>query len=370
MSILFLDCRYKLTEKTLLAGLLQLGASPEGVKEAAQLFPKYGETVLRAIQNAELDYFLQLDGGQTFPTPIQSVLDDRAQMPALDNIWPEIRQILPLTDINLPGATSQAILDGEQLVLLAAIINALQTLGVDKLYSSALPLALPEASDALLHVLQAGRVPLAKPLAGALVSPLITAFLAVRAQFVQPEMHLNKTAVVPLPGESGAQTALRLMLGETPRVPRERKMSLIQANLDDITPQQMAFVLERLTAMGARDVYQVPLVMKKNRMGMQLNAVVRAADEGPISRFILRETPTLGMRVFYIDDHPMTTHEIRNVPTIYGEIAVKFKSLEGEIIGAQPEYDVCVNRALELNLPLQQVMLAAQTAALESLKKS
>ena len=119
--------------------------------------------------------------------------------------------------------------------------------------------------------------------------------------------------------------------------------------------------------MGARDVYQVQLVMKKNRMGLQLNAVVRAVDETSISEFIMRETPTLGIRIFYIDKHPMTSYEIRNVHTAYGDIPVKYKSLNGEIIGAQPEYDVCVKQALEYQCPLQQVMLAAQTAALENL---
>ncbi len=377
MNILYLDCRYKLTEKNLLAGLLQLGATPQVLEPALEAFPQYASEISQAIQNGQLDTFLMSDGEMSFPTPIRHIFEDLTRNALSVKVCEEIRQILPLIDNNKNLA--EAIAAGQGVVLLAAILNAIEILKIDAIYSSALPLALPEVPDDLLAVLQCGQIPLGSPIQNAQVSPLMAAFLATRAQFMQPEMRLTHTATLSLANGNLQPTALRLMLGEPLKTPHEHgmshdgkkhehKMSLLQANMDDITPQQVAYVLERLTVMGARDVYQVPLVMKKNRMGMQLNAVVRAADETLISEFIMRETPTLGIRVFYIDKHPMTSYEIRNVHTDYGDIPVKYKSLNGEIIGAQPEYDICVERALEYQRPLQQVMLAAQTAALEYLK--
>jgi len=65
----------------------------------------------------------------------------------------------------------------------------------------------------------------------------------------------------------------------------------------------------------------------------------------------------------------MCSYEIRNIQTEYGVIPVKIKMQNGEIIGAQPEFEVCAQKARELDLPLQGIVAAAQSAVYNEIKK-
>jgi len=109
--------------------------------------------------------------------------------------------------------------------------------------------------------------------------------------------------------------------------------------------------------------------MKKNRMGMQLNVVARAEDEESLSRILFHETPTLGIRIFAIDEHPMVSYEVQTVDTTFGSIPVKIKIENDQVIGMQPEYEKCAEKARGHHVPLQQVMQAAVNAASEQIKK-
>ena len=47
-------------------------------------------------------------------------------------------------------------------------------------------------------------------------------------------------------------------------------MKQLETNLDDMTPETLAYVQERLLASGASDVWYIPIVMKKSRPAVTL----------------------------------------------------------------------------------------------------
>jgi hypothetical protein len=114
----------------------------------------------------------------------------------------------------------------------------------------------------------------------------------------------------------------------------------------------------RLFAAGALDVYFTPIYMKKNRPATMLSIIARKADEAALARLVLEETTTFGMRVYPIYRYE-AGRTFQTVQTEYGEVPVKLKLLDGKVVQAAPEYDVCARLAAEHHVPLMQVYNAA-----------
>jgi hypothetical protein len=120
--------------------------------------------------------------------------------------------------------------------------------------------------------------------------------------------------------------------------------------------------MDKLFQAGALDVYFTPIFMKKNRPATRLSVIARQEDEFKLCDLILRETSTLGLRVSRVWRHE-AEREIRNIPTRYGEIPVKVKFMDGQIVQATPEFDVCVRLAKTAGVPVQLVLQEAAAAS-------
>jgi len=138
-------------------------------------------------------------------------------------------------------------------------------------------------------------------------------------------------------------------------------MVQIETNIDDMNPQLFGHLLNRLLEVGALDVYFTPIQMKKNRPATMLSVIARQADEASIARLILEETTTMGMRVIPVYRFE-AERRMQTVQTEYGEVPLKLKILDGKVIQASPEYEVCMRLAGEQNVPLIQVYTAALAA--------
>src|SRR5208282_1210203 len=74
------------------------------------------------------------------------------------------------------------------------------------------------------------------------------------------------------------------------------KITVLEANLDDLSPQVLAYAMERLLAEGALDVFSVPVQMKKSRPGALLTVLAKMEDANRLTKLIFAETTTLGVR--------------------------------------------------------------------------
>jgi uncharacterized protein (DUF111 family) len=370
MSILYLDCARGLSEKALFYGLSDFGVPPEIFAEVARAFPQGFAEVEQVLNSREPAPVLQIPTVESLPALSKPALEDLLINSSLTaKVKEDAREIITMAGTRSGCNSDDVVMEPLTLFFLLGALTGLEALHVTQVYCTPLPVRISDASDSLLEIIQNHHIPLDTHAASQQISLLMAAFLAKIAVFNQPPMKITRVSHAPLGGDYPPAGEMRLVLGEPDEERASRKMSLLQINIDDVTPQQSAYLIDLLTSSGALEVYQIPLLMKKNRMGMQLNVVARSEDEETLSRILFHETPTLGIRIFAIDEHPMIAYEVYTVQTRFGGIPVKIKLENNQVIGVQPEYEKCAEKAREHHVPLQQVMLAAVNAASEQIKK-
>ncbi len=154
---------------------------------------------------------------------------------------------------------------------------------------------------------------------------------------------------------------LRVLAGEATGAPEAVAVSVIEANIDDLSPQILGYAMERLLEEGALDVTFSPLLMKKNRPGTLVRVIARPEDRETLAQTLFAETTTLGLRV-YTAERRVQSRSIVEVQTSHGKVRIK---VSGEGAYA-PEYEDCRRLALETGVPLKQILAEANLAYLKT----
>ncbi len=147
---------------------------------------------------------------------------------------------------------------------------------------------------------------------------------------------------------------VRAMLGETSG--STDGIVELRCNLDDMTPEAIAFAMERLFDAGALDVYTMPIGMKKNRPGVLLSCICHRELRDEMLRLIFMHTTTLGIRETEFIRHTLD-RKLRKVRTEYGDVRIKCASGWG-VQREKPEYEDLAAMARE-----HSISLAAAEAA-------
>ncbi len=142
------------------------------------------------------------------------------------------------------------------------------------------------------------------------------------------------------------------------------EISVLEANIDDMTPQVFAYAMERVLKEGALDAFGTPVQMKKNRPGMQLTVLCRPEDSQRLTKTILAETTTLGVRM-RPENRAVLARRHVSISTRWGEVRMKLANLNGSVSNYAPEYEDCRRIAVENNIPLKSVMQEAIKVYLE-----
>jgi uncharacterized protein (TIGR00299 family) protein len=156
----------------------------------------------------------------------------------------------------------------------------------------------------------------------------------------------------------GKPNLLRVLIGEpgiTPQNYETDRVIEIETNLDDLSPQIYEYLMERLLAAGALDVYLTPILMKKGRPATKVSVLSHSVHADKISNLLFQETTTLGVRV-----HEATRVKLfrmnRSISTRFGKVRVKLVQREAGRWDASPEYEDCKEIARQFGLPLKSVM--------------
>ncbi len=157
----------------------------------------------------------------------------------------------------------------------------------------------------------------------------------------------------------GQPNVLRVMIGEPESAYDEDRSIVVETNIDDMNPQIYDYLIEKLMALGARDVYLTPIVMKKGRPAVLLSVLIDAALTDAVCDTIFRESTSIGVRISEVGRKKLT-REIREVETGYGTVRIKVSMKDGELMSATPEYEDCRKIAETRNVPLKQVIDAAK----------
>jgi pyridinium-3,5-bisthiocarboxylic acid mononucleotide nickel chelatase len=132
-------------------------------------------------------------------------------------------------------------------------------------------------------------------------------------------------------------------------------VSVIEANLDDMSPQIYGYFAERALEAGALDVFLTPVQMKKNRPGQLVTILCEPAMLNAMVDLIFRETTTIGLRSYEVRRRTLE-REVVAVETPYGAVRMKIARQNGSVLNAAPEYDDCRRIAAEKNVPLKTVL--------------
>jgi len=156
---------------------------------------------------------------------------------------------------------------------------------------------------------------------------------------------------------------LRVLIGERSAAPESTLVSVIEANIDDSSPQVLGYALERLMEAGALDATLTPLQMQKNRPGALLRVIARPEDQERLARIVFDETSTLGLRI-HAAERRVEERSVVTVDTPWGPVRGK---VTGPVAGPgsfAPEYEDCRAIAARTGTPLKQVLAAAQRSFL------
>ncbi len=246
-------------------------------------------------------------------------------------------------------------------------------LGVERLYASALPLgsgivqsqhgSLPVPGPATVQLLRGFTARLGDG-ESELVTPTGAAILAALGT-PAPVPDMRILGVGYGAGErplTDRPNVLRLVLGETVATPGRDDLVMIETNIDDFNPEFYEYVIDRLFAAGARDVYLAPVHMKKNRPGVVLSALCAEDDRAQMCGIILSETSAIGLR-YYPVRRMVLPRETREVSTPYGTVRLKIAVSPDGRTNVAPEYEDCKRAAQEKNVPIKLVYQAALAAA-------
>lgn len=155
---------------------------------------------------------------------------------------------------------------------------------------------------------------------------------------------------------------LRIVIGETPDLEKDQTshtVSILETSLDDQNPEIFEVLMTRAFAAGALDIYFTPIQMKKNRPGTLVTLICAPGSAERLAEIVFRETGTFGIRIR--EQKRLVLERSRAlVETPYGEIMLKVGRRYGEIVTVAPEYEDCKRVALEHDVPVKDVYIAAQ----------
>jgi len=160
-----------------------------------------------------------------------------------------------------------------------------------------------------------------------------------------------------------APNVLRVVIGEAQAVadPTPSRVSVIEAEIDDMTPQLFGVAMESLLAAGALDVFYTAVQMKKNRPGTLLTVIAPPERRAALTGLIFRETTTIGVR-YRESEREVLDRETVVVETAVGPIRVKVARQRGEVLNVSPEFDDCVRAAKAAGRPVKEVQALAVRA--------
>ncbi len=387
MKTAYLDCFSGLSGDMFLGSLLDAGLSFDQLKQCLQTLPFHGyELELRRETRNQISgtrFVVHLDEGYNKVhghkkhgrknrdlKAISEVIDQgnltdpvkkksKAIFEALAWVEGHIHN-LPPDQVHFHEVSAV-----DSIIDIVGTVYALEILGIKRLMVSPLPLGSGFVKTA--H----GRIPVPAPATLALLKGVPVLNSGVPQEMVTPTGAALATGLAasfgPMPpmvvqnvgyGVGSRElpdrpNLLRIIIGHEEHGEQTDTVVVLETNLDDMRPEGLGYLMERLFRAGALDVVFLPAQMKKNRPGVQVQVIGRPEQKDPLMEIMVQETTTLGIRFRYSRRMVLERNQ-EAVESPWGKITVK-RVVREKSSRLVPEYDVCREIALKNNIPLRDI---------------
>ncbi len=198
-----------------------------------------------------------------------------------------------------------------------------------------------------------------------LVTPTGAAILAtlVTPCEVVPEFKIIKSGFGAGTGDfKDMPNVLRIFRGEASGEVNRDSVWQVECNIDDMNPEIVPYIIEKLIAAGALDAWATPVLMKKGRPGFVLAALAPVEVHDAVCEIIFQETTTIGLREILVRREKLQRENIE-IDTEFGPVL--FKKIQRPQTGTQlvPEFETCKKVARAHGLPLRIVYERLQKMA-------
>lgn len=247
----------------------------------------------------------------------------------------------------------------------------LDWLNIDALYCSPMPTGggtvkaahgrLSVPVPAVVKLWESRQVPIySNEIAAELVTPTGAALAVALAKDFgkMPAMQLQKVGLGAGTSNFILPNILRLWLGKVSGDEQGtlETIAVLATQIDDLSPQAIAYTCESLFSAGALDVFTQPITMKKSRLGILLTVICPLEKISACEEILFQETTTLGIRRT-VQERRVLAREIGSVATPYGMVRVKIarEGLGQAVLKVQPEYEDCALLARQNGIPWREV---------------
>ncbi|HEX4212079.1 MAG TPA: nickel pincer cofactor biosynthesis protein LarC [Candidatus Dormibacteraeota bacterium] len=350
MRVLYLDCPSGISGDMTLGALLDVGADPEILPRAVTALGLDAEVQV-SWQHGERGHLggtrVLVECGEGPARALPELLGavERADLPdrVRERALTAIRRIgevesrvhgVPLERVHLHELGG-----ADTLVDLVGSFWLLESLEVEAVHASPLPAPqAPHSAPATMRILAgSGAVLVPDERHRELVTPTGAVILTTLARFERPAMRLERIGY-GLGSRPDPGNATGAWLGES--VAETGVVSVIETNLDDMPPNQLAPLAEDLLAAGALDVSITPILMKKGRPGHMVTVIADPERGRELAERLLRDSSTMGVRIGRAE-RMLAGRRFLEVEVPQGRVRVKVKEIEGRPVEVAPEYEDC-----------------------------
>ncbi len=249
---------------------------------------------------------------------------------------------------------------------IVATVAGIHKLGIEKLYSSMIPLGrgIVESAHGLIPVPAPATVKLLEGIPvdysgqeAEMVTPTGAALVSSLCSFFgpMPPMIIERSGYgVGTRHLSGRPNLLRIIIGDESEAYLSDTVVCLEANLDDLSPEVMGYLMDILFSEGALDVCFAHIQMKKNRPGVQIQVICRPEHREKLINIIFRESTTLGIRHTFAERALLKREKIE-VQSPWGKMYVKKTLQQDGSTLTSPEYEECRRIARKKRIPLRDV---------------
>jgi pyridinium-3,5-bisthiocarboxylic acid mononucleotide nickel chelatase len=199
-----------------------------------------------------------------------------------------------------------------------------------------------------------------------LTTPTGAAVVAALAESFGAMPPMSVTAIGYGAGEKDFKehaNVVRVLIGDTTggtnAATEATTVTVIEANIDDASPQLIGYAVERMLEAGALDILVIPAQMKKGRPGVILQVIAEHNRREDLIAILFRETTTLGVR-FHTAERRVQARRWVEVSTSHGVVRIKESDQ-----GFAPEYEDARKIAYASGVPLKKVLAEAAHAYLK-----